>query len=306
MLLLGTLFWGCGFTWAKAAIAGINTAAQLNSEAAFGAVFSLAVRFCVAAVIWPIIFPAARRGWTWRGLLRSLWIGLLLPASRILQHVGLERTSESVSAFLTSLTVLFVPVLLTVIARRPPRAVLWVSVALATAGVWLMTGRRPAASVPAKFSGSAALRAFRSISLPSIRLPRTRIPWRLTFGQFAVVGLACVVAAAVIPGGRMMREIRAIRPGCGPAQKVGWNLLLLSLLTTMAAFGLLTHFQPRLEPTRATLIYLMEPVIAAVYAAAAAGHAIGPVAIAGAALILCANLFVEVVSVAPEWSPAQS
>jgi drug/metabolite transporter (DMT)-like permease len=119
--------------------------------------------------------------------------------------------------------------------------------------------------------------------------------WRLTFGQFTVVAVVCVVACILLPGGKIMRDPRALARLVS-LPRVGWNLFLLSLLTTMAAFGLLTHYQPRLEPTRATLIYLMEPVIAAVYAAAFAGHRIGPVAIGGAALILSANLFVELIS----------
>jgi drug/metabolite transporter (DMT)-like permease len=295
MLLLGTLFWGCGFTWAKAAIAGINAAAHLGPDAAFGAVFSLAVRFCFAAVLWPIVFPAGRRGWTWRGAMRSFWIGLLLAASLIVQHVGLERTSESVSAFLTSLTVLFVPILLTVVARRPPRAVLWLGVVMATAGVWLMTGAQTSGFGAGELLGLGCAAGFSVYILAVNSAAEIDDPRRLTFGQFTVVAMVCVVGCVLLPGGKAVRDPRALArlvllPG------VGWNLFLLSLLTTMAAFGLLTHYQPRLEPTRATLIYLMEPVIAAVYAAAFAGHRIGHLAICGAVLILSANLFVELLS----------
>lgn len=295
MLLLGTVFWGCGFTWAKACIAAINSAVHLNQEASFGAVFSLAVRFCVAAMLWPIVFPAARRGWTWRGAWRCLWIGLLLAASLIVQHVGLERTSESVSAFLTSLTVLFVPILLTLFSRRPPRGVLWIGVGLATTGVWLMTGAQTNGFGMGELLGLGCAAGFSVYILAVNAAVAIDDPFRLTFGQFVVVATSCVIASAVMPGGRAMLDPAAMTrllfvPG------VGWNLLLLSLLTTMAAFGLLTHFQPRLEPTRATLIYLMEPVIAAVYAAVAAHHAIGSVAIGGAVLILSANLLVEILS----------
>jgi len=295
MLLLGTLFWGCGFTWAKAAIAGLNSALHLSAEAPFGAVVSLAVRFGVAAVLWPIIFPAARRGWTWRGAMRSLRIGLLLAASLIVQHVGLERTSESVSAFLTSLTVLFVPILLTVVVRRPPRPVLWIGVVLATVGVWLMTGAQSSGFGAGELLGLGCAAGFSLYILAVNSAAELDDPVRLTFGQFVVVALACAIAGALMPGGQVMHQPRTLArivvlPG------VGWNLLLLSLLTTMAAFGLLMRYQPRLEPTRATLIYLMEPVIAAIYAAVAAGHAIGPLAMGGAAMILCANLFVETVA----------
>jgi drug/metabolite transporter (DMT)-like permease len=52
-------------------------------------------------------------------------------------------------------------------------------------------------------------------------------------------------------------------------------------------------FQPRIDPTRAALIYLMEPVFAAAYAWAARGSGLTVQALTGAALILVANFLVE-------------
>jgi drug/metabolite transporter (DMT)-like permease len=74
------------------------------------------------------------------------------------------------------------------------------------------------------------------------------------------------------------------------------NVLLLAAFPTVGAFTLLNFFQPRLDATRAALIYLMEPVVAAAYAWFAAGRALHPVALVGAALILAANVLVEVLS----------
>src|SRR5439155_9871590 len=101
-------------------------------------------RFTLASLVWLALFPAARRGWTWRSAGRATLIGVLLGAGLIVQHLGLDRTSEAVSAFLTSLTILFVPLMMTAALRRPPRAPLWVGVTVATLGVWLMTGASPA------------------------------------------------------------------------------------------------------------------------------------------------------------------
>jgi drug/metabolite transporter (DMT)-like permease len=64
---------------------------------------------------------------------------------------------------------------------------------------------------------------------------------------------------------------------------------------TVGAFGLQTHFQPRLDPTRAALLYLAEPIFAATYAWIVAGSALSTTACAGAGLILAANALVEVI-----------
>ena len=76
---------------------------------------------------------------------------------------------------------------------------------------------------------------------------------------------------------------------------IGLNLLLMILLVTVGAFGLQMHFQPRLDPTRAALLYLCEPVFASLYAWLAAGRGLAPLAAAGAGLILVANVLVELI-----------
>src|SRR4051812_46576257 len=119
-LLAGTGFWGCGFTWAKAGGEAGNHSAGLGGGALFGAIFLLAVRFLSGGILWLIIFPASRRGWTRKSFINASIIGLLLSLGLITQHLGLDRTSEAVAAFLTSLTIVFVPLLMMLALRKPP------------------------------------------------------------------------------------------------------------------------------------------------------------------------------------------
>jgi drug/metabolite transporter (DMT)-like permease len=71
------------------------------------------------------------------------------------------------------------------------------------------------------------------------------------------------------------------------------NLILLVVFSTLLAFGLMIFFQPKVDPTRAALIYLTEPVFAAVFAWVLTGRGLGPTGIAGAGLIIAANSLVE-------------
>lgn len=294
-LLLGTVFWGCGFTWAKAAGEAVQDAAGLPRQAAFGPVFILAWRFLAASVLWFIAFPASRRGWTLRGLGWATLIGAPLGVGLIVQHVGLDRTTEAVSAFLTSLTILFVPLLMIVVHRKPPRGVLWIGVALATAGVWLMTGAQPTGFGWGEVLGIAAAFLFSLYILAVNASAPHHTPWRMVGAQFGITALICFASCAVLRGGgdnlhpAAMMHILSIRA-------VWLNLLLLTLFTTLVAFGLLTFYQPLLDPTRAALIYLAEPIFATLYAAIAVGHRAGLMTLAGAALILLANVLVEVLS----------
>ena len=294
-LLFGTVCWGCGFTWAKSAGEAVQRAAGLPRGSAFGPIFLLAWRFLMASIVWFALFPASRRGWTWRELAWSSLVGLLLSAGLIVQHVGLDRTSEAVSAFLTSLTILFVPMLMMFVFRKPPRAVLWLGVALATLGVWLMTGAQPSGFGLGEILGLGCALLF-SLYILSVNAASAHVsPWRLTASQFAFTAGICFVACAFLNGGRT--NLHPAQMSHILAQRGVWpGLLSLIVFTTLIAFGLLTFFQPLIDPTRAALIYLAEPVFATLYAVLAAGHRPGLMTAVGAALILIANVLVEALS----------
>ena len=289
-LALATVFWGCGFTWAKAGADAIHRITGLPQGSGFGPIFLLGWRFGLGGAIWMLLFPGARQGWSLKSVARSMLLGTLCAAGLIVQHLGLDLTDESVSAFLTSLTILFVPLLVTIVERKPPRAVLWVGVVLATIGVWLMTGASPSGFHLGEFLGLLCSFCFALYILAVNAILPTESSWRMTGGQFITVSAICFATCATTAG----REMRpAIIGGLLSEPAVFVNLALLAIFTTVMAFGLLTHFQPRLDATRAALIYLIEPVIAAIYAAIAVGRSVRPLAIVGAILILAANAFVE-------------
>ena len=83
--------------------------AGLPPGALLGPVLLLSWRFTLAGLLWLVCVPAAWRGWSWRSVGRSMLLGALLWLGQTFQILGLDRTSEAVSAFLTSLTVVFVP-----------------------------------------------------------------------------------------------------------------------------------------------------------------------------------------------------
>jgi drug/metabolite transporter (DMT)-like permease len=117
----------------------------------------------------------------------------------------------------------------------------------------------------------------------------------LTAGQFLVTSLLCFVTCFCAPGG-----MRGLGPNVAfdilSHREVWLNLLLLSLFPTLGAFVLLNLYQPRIDPTRAALIYLIEPVVAAAWAWMAVGRKLGMLSLLGAALILLANVLVEVLA----------
>jgi drug/metabolite transporter (DMT)-like permease len=291
-LLLATFFWGCGFTWAKAGGENVNTLAGLARGAPLGPIWLLSVRFLSAGLLWLIIFPASRRGWTWKSASRAAAGGAFLTAGLVTQHLGLDRGSEAVIAFLTSLTILFVPLLMTIVLRRPPPPVLWIGVLLAMLGVWLMTGASPEGFGVGEILGvvCAVLFSMHLISVNTIL--GNDSPARMAAGQFLTVGVITLLICLLLPRGpQSLAPPRAVQLMTSPG--VGMNLALMILFVTIGAFGLQTFFQPHIDPTRAALLYLVEPIFAALYPWIVHDKGLTPIATTGAAIILLANVLVE-------------
>jgi drug/metabolite transporter (DMT)-like permease len=292
-LLIATVFWGTGFTWAKAAGEAVNAAAGLTNGAPLGPIWVLGFRFTAAAILWLAIFPQSRRGWNGRIVRRSMTLACLLGGGMALQHLGLDRSTEAVSAFLTSLTILFVPVLMTVVLRRPPNAVVWFGVVLATVGVWLMTGASPSGFGIGEALGLACAIVYAVDIIAVDRLVMPADAPAMTVAQFLLVGVGMLIVAALLAGGRQSLAPRRVMELL-VMPKIGVNVALLAGLPSIVSYGIQFRFQPRIDPTRAALIYLIEPVVAALYAFVATGRGLGWLAVVGAGLILAANLLVEV------------
>jgi drug/metabolite transporter (DMT)-like permease len=298
-LLFATLVWGSSFTWAKASGDAINRLSGIGANAMAGPLLLMAIRFIVGGALWFILFPKARRGWSWASIWRGAILGVLLGTGLILQVLGLDRTTEAVSAFLTSLTIFWVPALMTVWMRKPPQGWFWVGVAMAAVGIWLMTGAMPAGFGTGEVLGLLCSVAFSlHIITLNILVPRDTA-WRLTGAQLLTAGVLALCFCLALSSGRAAVHPEILFPVLRD-ESVWINLALLIAFPTIISFGIMSHFQPRVDPSRATLIYLMEPIFAAGYAWLTVERKLGAIELAGAALILVANVVVEFLSQRPK------
>lgn len=292
-LVLACAFWGGSFTWTKSATDAVNAACGLSSSGAAGPLLLLGWRFILAGAIWFFFMPRARAGWTWLSVRHSLILGAFNGVGMLLQTLGLTRTTEAVSAFLTSLTILFVPLILIVAHRKLPPLSMVLVIAIAVAGIWLMTGGTPTGFGVGELLGVLCSIVFSfHLILINIILPRDT-PWRMVGGQFVVIGLAYLVGSYLfVP---QSRPVQAFFSPFGASTII--DLLLLVVIAGIGATGLMVFFQPRLEATRAALVYLTEPIFAAGYAYIAIGRKLSSETLLGAGLILLANLLVEVIEI---------
>ncbi len=297
LLLLACVLWGMSFNWSKEAQALLGqrlvSASQDSRAESLGPAAFLAVRFLSAALIWALLFPRSLRGWTAATVRGSTLGGMLLASGMLLQHYGLAKTSESLSAFLTSLVVLFTPLMASSVLKHRVSAKLWACVACAAIGVAFMTLYRE----EGRFDRGAMLGLLCAVVfsvhiLVVDSVGKRESPWQFALGQFVTACAVFTVFGLMLPGGAHL-----LNPSltCKAMYSVEFLKLLglTVILATVICFGIMFTFQPRTSPTRAALIYLTEPIFATVYAWRVADRGITSTALAGAALIILANGLAE-------------
>lgn len=301
MILLATAIFGVSFAIAKDLGTSINRAAGYE-QAALGPIVVLAVRFSIASLAWLALVRQSRRGWSQPGLRRGLIIGALLALGMIVQNTGLDYTTEAVNAFLTSLTVIFVPLAIWLIFHEKPAASIYLGIAIAIPGVWLMSGLDKAQGF-ALGAGEvlgitcAIVFSFHMIAINTFTPLET--PWRMALAQF---GVAAIVCWAVAVGLFLRVPDFNFDVFAGTAWWRGMSILVLG--PTLIAFGLMTVYQPKISPVRAVLIYLLEPVFASLFAWLYSGRTMTRGMVIGGALILTANAVVELLPLLRRKSPA--
>jgi drug/metabolite transporter (DMT)-like permease len=202
-----------------------------------------------------------------------------LAAGYVFQTTGLQYTTSSVSAFLTYLLVVFVPVLSAVVLRRLPRPLTVLGVGVAVVGLWLLTeGAGIGLGRGEVFSILCALAFAVHIIVLSEVAGRHDIVV-LNAVQFGLVALVLFV-----PG--------LLAGGYGFPASAWRAAIYTGVVVNAVAFGLQLWGQRRVSASRTALVLMLEPVFAAVLGYAD-GERLGVAGAVGAALILAGILVSE-------------
>jgi drug/metabolite transporter (DMT)-like permease len=270
------LIWGTTFVTVKEALPNVST------------LYFLFLRFGLASLCMLVLFVRAFRKMARRELLEGLgagaFAGLFLWLGYILQTLGLKYTSAGNSGFLTGLYIVLVPIIGAAFLRKRPTPREIVGIAIATAGMVVMT----LPSFTADFSMNrgdlltiACAVAFAFHLLTVGYYSQRRRTEALALGQIACAALLSACSLRLEP------------------LHITWNravvvaILLTAILATAVAFALQTWAQKYTTPTRTALIFALEPVIALVTAVCIGGESATLYAVAGGALILAGILAVE-------------
>jgi drug/metabolite transporter (DMT)-like permease len=244
----------------------------------------LLLRFIVGTIA---LTPfALRRGWRRAGVDASpraftaaaLGFGVVGFTGYLLQNAGLERTTTSNAAFITGLFVVFTPLVETVVTRRAPTRNVLIAVGVSAVGLYLLTGASLRLGAGDALELGCALMFGIWIFMGST-LSQRFDPVALTAAQMVVLAV-CSVPVVLVTG---LGDVTAGALGA---------VVFTGVVCSAIAFTLQLWGQRSLEPSRAAVILLFEPVVAG-FVGYLVGERLGVKGYVGAAVIFGGILIAE-------------
>lgn len=240
----------------------------------------LAVRFVIAALAMLALFApqAWRLGRAQIG--RGLLLGVIYGIGQLLQTWGLALISPSVSGFTTGMYVVFTPILALLLLRQRMAGIVWLAVALSTAGLALLTLN----GIEIDFGvwltlASAVMYALHIVLLG--QWSRQGEAFGLSAVQMVAIAVVCLFATA--PHG----------PVLPPDPNAWFAVLYMALIAGAGAMLMQTWAQSHLPAARAAIVMTTEPVFAATFAVLLGVDLLSWRMLAGGGLILAAMYLVE-------------
>jgi len=271
-LLFISIIWGSTFIITKQAIENVP-------------VFSfLTLRFTVASVLLLIICLPRIRQITFRTILDGTILGSFLFLTYAFQTIGLKYTQASVTAFITGLYVVLVPVFSLVILKKRPRPYAVTGVLLAFAGLVLIT-----------LNGSILLSRGEFLVLINAVFASFQIVFIDFYSRRNDIFLLTTVQIFVVLIYSMLSSVLFEKNSFSYvySNQLLFAIFVTSILATVVAFLIQTGLQKYTTPTKAAIIYSMEPVSSAFFSYFIGAELLTLRQYTGAMIIIFAVLFVE-------------
>lgn len=277
LLILASIIWGCAFV---AQNVGMNYIGPWT----FSTIRFLIAGFSLLAII-PIldkkrthvIRPKTKEE-KMKLLLGSVLCGLALSIGSIVQQIAMLTVPVAKAGFLTTLYVLFVPMITLLFGKKIPLKV-WIGIAMALFGLYLlsMAGNLAIGIVEILLILAAFLFAIHIIIIGYFS---TRVdPVRLSCGQLLIGGFATVIPMIVIE-----------KPTIGSILAAYIPLLYTGIFSSCVAYTLQIFAQKEANPTIAGMLLSLESVFAAL-----AGYLILHQVLNTRELIGCVVIFIAIV-----------
>ena len=267
-LISVAIIWGAAFVLMKPAI---------EKQPIFD---FLATRFTIAVLIMILIRPSVLKLIRGDIIKFGFPLGAILGAGYITQTIALQETTAAITGFLTGLYVVLTPIFAWLAFRQKIARKVWLAVALATAGLALMSITGVAIEVGQIWGILCAiLFAVHIVGLGAWSPGRDA--YALTVVQLAAAGVVCWIGA--LADGYQVP----------PSEDVWFAVLFTAVLATALAFFVQTWAQGIMDASRVAIILTSEVVFAAAISVAVGQEVLTLKTLLGGALMVAAMLLVE-------------
>jgi drug/metabolite transporter (DMT)-like permease len=269
LALIGvTAIWGCTFLLVQNALHDVSP------------ILFIGLRFAVASCALYLVY---RRKLMKAAVLPGVAAGFFVFAGYAFQTVGLQYTTASKSAFLTSLSVPMVPLAGSLVYRLVPKPFELLGVVVASAGMVLLTA-------PSSFAGIGRGDWLSLVCAVSFAGQVVAVSHAAGKGNFETLAFVQMLTASILS---LVFFSLLERPVLHWTPAVVSAVLLTGLLASALAFSVQAWAQQFTTVTRAAIIYALEPVFAWITSWWLLGERLGMKESTGAALILLGILTVE-------------
>ena len=266
-LLAVSMAWGLSFVVMKDPIAKES----VNSF--------LFTRFVVAVLAMLALQPAVLKKINREILGKGFIAGLLLGSGFILQTLGLARAGAAVTGFITGLYVVATPVIAALVLKVKISRFTWGCVALATAGLALLSLTGWSMGIGEFFVLLCAI-VFGAHIVALSRWSNGLDAYAMTVVQLAT----CALLTGAISFGQGYEA---------PANLSGWLVILYTaIICTAIAFVIQTWSQAHMSATKVAVIMTMEVVFAAIFAVIFGGETLTIKVLIGGAMVLTAMFMI--------------
>jgi drug/metabolite transporter (DMT)-like permease len=284
-LFSNTLIWGGTFVMIKSALAYISP------------MMFVSIRFFAASMLLlPFVYPLFK-SISKKQLSEGFILGVFLYIGFAVQTIGLQYTTATKSAFITGTFVLFTPILQTIIEKRIPTLGNILGVLLVTVGIIFLSSKENSLfSIFSELSEGFNFGDFLTLicaifyAVYIVYLDKISANHNhrfLTFAQISVTGLLSILSVIVFS----LLQIEPIKIKMN--NEVVIAILYTTLFATILTTSMQTKFQQAVTPTRASIIFSMEPLFAALAAYFFINEKLSNFGITGAAFIFLGILTSE-------------
>ncbi len=268
-LFATTFIWGSTFVVVKAGSENISSS------------LFIALRFGIGSLIFAIFLAKQLKTITLQTFKKAIFLGVMLGVGILLQNQGIYHTTASKSAFITGLMVIFTPIAQLIIEHKAPKTGNLIGVVIVTYGLYLLTS--PSGS-EINYGDILVLIAAVIFGIFIVYLDIFSKTENVLHLAFLQVTITTLIALAVVP----FETIQFI-----PSTHLILSLLYMGTFATVFTTYIQTRYQKDTTPTRAVIIFTIEPVIASVLAYFFLNELLGIVGILGASLIVVGILISE-------------